>query len=70
MPDVQERVTALELQVFGVDPKSPGHALRLDRLESLIERQTAQVGWLVKGGGLLAVYKVLEVVIEYAKSKP
>ncbi len=70
IPDVHERVQALELQVFGVDPKNPGQALRLDRLEMLIERQTAQVSWLVKGGGLLAMYQLLKVALEYAQRRP
>lgn len=65
---IEKRMDRVESDLYSTDSRSPGVAMRLDRIEGHLKRAFGIVSW-IGGGGLLGLaatgvllYKILQVL--------
>jgi hypothetical protein len=63
LEEIHGRVHRVEDDLYRIDPEQPGMALRMDRLERLMDR-TVTVVWA--GGGLAVAWQLLQFLTALA----
>jgi len=61
--ELVQRVERIETDIYRIDPEQPGMAMRMDRLERMMDR-TITVVWA--GGGLAVAWQLLQFLTALA----
>ena len=65
MSNLPDRIDVLEAHVLGQDAEKPGVLMRLDRQERQLRTLLEVVKFMVLGGGLATVWKIVDFAIEF-----